>query len=74
MRISQPADRNRTDVARWATGATAEFRKRNEAIGAVVSAKAEAVQQECTSARDTSEAAAQTVQREADALGLKRKP
>ena len=53
---------------------TAEFRERNEAIGAVVSAKAEAVQQECTSARHAIDAAAQTVQREADALGLKRKP
>jgi len=74
MRISQLADRNRTDVARWANGATAEFRKRNEAIGAVVSAKAEAVQQECASARHAIDAAAQTVQREADALGLKRKP
>jgi hypothetical protein len=74
MRISQLADRNRTDVARWANGATAEFRKRNEAIGAVVSAKAEAVQQECTSARHAIDAAAQIVQREADALGLKRKP
>jgi hypothetical protein len=74
MHISQLADRNRTDVARWANGATAEFRKRNEAIAAVVSAKAEAVQQECTSARHAIDAAAQTVQREADALGLKRKP
>jgi hypothetical protein len=74
MRISELADRNRADVARWATGATAEFRKRNEAIGAVVSAKAKAVQQECAGARDAIEAAAQTVQREADALGLKRKP
>ena len=43
-------------------------------LSQVVSAKAEAVQQECTSARHAIDAAAQTVQREADALGLKRKP
>ena len=73
-RISELADHNRSDVARWATRATAEFRKRNEAIGAVVSAKSEAVQQECASARNAIEAAAKTVQREAEALGLKQKP
>ena len=73
-RISELADHNRSDVARWANGATAEFRKRNEAIGAVVSAKSEAVQQECTSTRNAIEVAAKIVQREAEALGLKQKP
>ena len=45
-RISELAGQNRTDVARWATDATAEFRKRNEAIGALFSAQSEAVQRE----------------------------
>ena len=73
MRISELADQNRVDVARWATGATAEFRKRNEAIGTIVSAKSQAVQQECASARQAIDGAAKTVQREAEALGLKQK-
>lgn len=72
-RISELTERNRADVARWATEATAKFKKRNEAIGAIVSAKSQAVQLECTEARQAIEAAAKTVQREADALGLKQK-
>ena len=64
---------NRVDVAQWATGATAEFRKRNEAIGVIVSARSWAVQQECASARQAIGEAAKTVQREAEALGLKQK-
>jgi hypothetical protein len=72
-RISELTERNRADVARWATGATAKFKKRNEAIGAIVSAKSHSIQLECTEARQAIEAAAKTVQREADALGLKQK-
>jgi hypothetical protein len=72
-RISELADQNRADIARWATGATAEFRQRNEAVGVIVAAKSEAVQQECASARQAIEEAANTVQREAEALGLKPK-
>jgi gas vesicle protein len=72
-RISELADQNRADVAQWATTATAEFRKRNEAIGVVVSAKSEAMQQECANARQAIQEAAKSVQREAEALGLKRK-
>jgi hypothetical protein len=71
--VRELADQNRAEVARWATKATAEFSPRNEAIAKVVSAKSEAVHQECASARQVIEAAAQTVQREADALGRKPK-
>ena len=71
-RIAELADRNREDVARWATEAAAEFRERHEEIGVLVSAKAQTATQECAAAETALKEAAEAVEREAQALGFKR--
>ena len=71
-RMAELADRNREDVARWATEAAAEFRERHDEIGVLVSAKAQTATQECAAAEAALKEAAEAVEREAQALGFKR--
>src|SRR5262249_4449624 len=71
-RIAELGDRNREDVARWATEAAAEFRERHDEIGELGSARAHTATQECAAAEAVLKEAAETVEREAQALGFKR--
>jgi len=70
-RIGELADRNRADVARWATDSAAEFRKRNAVIGMVITAKSEAISQERAAMDAEIDEARQALQREADRIGKK---
>jgi hypothetical protein len=71
-RISELSDEQRLAMARWAASAVAEFRDRNEKVGAIVTRKAEAISQERTTAETALREAAEAVEREARALGMKK--